>query len=191
MFCKKYFASYQGHVFSFSYAKHVLKMGISSWGQLSNAAISEEKSLRFIAHNFLSLWGINKCVLKKSFFLSRPGPPLSVNLQGIEPFPSLTGCCWQTFDFLSKSSRRTWVVVEGTGIWKSCLLLCGFSTATKLRSPRKTASGFFFYMFFSLMSLMEACSKQSLPVSSEVTFPSDGVGLRMFHKVGVLRSTQC
>lgn len=68
MFCKKYFASYQGHVFSFSYAKHVLKMGISSWGQLSNAAISEEKSLRFIAHNFLSLWGINKCVLKKSFF---------------------------------------------------------------------------------------------------------------------------
>lgn len=68
MFCKKYFASYQGRVFSFSYAKHVLKIGISTWGQLSNAVISEKKSLRFIAHNFLSLWGIkNKCVLKKSF----------------------------------------------------------------------------------------------------------------------------
>lgn len=36
MFCKEYFAYYQGHVFYFSYAKHVLKMGISTGGQLSS-----------------------------------------------------------------------------------------------------------------------------------------------------------
>lgn len=67
MFHKEYFAYYQGHVFSFSYAKHVLKMGISTGGQLS---ILEKTSLRFIAHNFLSLWGIkNNHVLKKSCFI--------------------------------------------------------------------------------------------------------------------------
>lgn len=54
MFCKKYFASYPGHVFS------VMQSMCFEWespvkGQLLNAVILDQKSLKVIAYNSLSL----------------------------------------------------------------------------------------------------------------------------------------
>lgn len=67
MFCKEYFAYYQGHVFSFSYAKHVLKMGISTGGQLSNLG---KDILEVYCSQFpVSLGDKNNHVLKKSYFI--------------------------------------------------------------------------------------------------------------------------
>lgn len=82
MFCKEYFAYYQGHVFSFSYAKHVLKMGISTGGQLSNLG---KDILEVYCSQFPVSLGDKKqtCFEEKLFYLN----------QCIELFPSAMQYC--------------------------------------------------------------------------------------------------
>lgn len=111
MFCKEYFAYYQGHVFYFSYAKHVLKMGISTGGQLSSLG---KDILEVYCSQFPVSLGNKKqmCFEEKLFYLN----------QCMELFSSAVWFCGQKFDFISKLSRRTWVVVEASGISERAVL---------------------------------------------------------------------
>lgn len=84
------------------------------------------------------------------------------------------GFCRQRFEFISKLSIKPWVVVEGSGIHERALL-CSMASLVPQSGRNTWKTNLFFYIIFSFMHLMQVCSKQSLPGSSGVTFPCDGV----------------
>lgn len=136
-FAKEYFAYYQGHVFSFSYAKHVLKMGTSTGGQLWNLG---KDILEVYCSEFPVSLGDKKqtCFEEKLFCLN----------QCIELFLSAMWFCRQRFDFISKLSRRTWVVVEGSGIYERAVLCSMASSVPQSWETLENQSFFFLHLLF-------------------------------------------